>query len=64
MPQKKDLTWSWEAEEKVNREGFQEEMRPKVCAECRRMCFSKGTHTQGEDKGSELGSEEREHKVV
>lgn len=45
MPQKKDLTWSWEAEEKVNREGFQEEMRPKVCAECRRMCFSKGTHT-------------------
>lgn len=56
MPQKKDLTWSWEAEEKVNREGFQEEMRPKVCAECRRMCFSKGTHTQGEDKGSELGS--------
>lgn len=29
---KKDLTWSWQVGEKVIREGFQEEVRPKVCA--------------------------------
>lgn len=64
MLQKKDLNWSCKAEEKVNREGFQEEMRPKVCAESRRVCFSTGSQTQGRDRGPKLGKETQSSSIL